>query len=219
MATLYTHAFVGLAGARLYADRPMPWAYWGLAAALPMIPDLDVFFTGTYRTALGHRGITHSLLFALALAMIAAAATFKIQRGTVPFLWPTMLRTVPATKIGTVPVSWWSLTALFFAIIASHGVLDAMTRGGENVPFFWPFGGRYGNWGPLRVSDIAFDWPDPRRSQAIRAELLWVWLPMSVVVGLVTWYRHTMHGKRPTESPDWLTAPQRTRRTRRRKAK
>ena len=51
MATLYTHAFVGLAGARLYADRPMPWAYWGLAAALPMIPDLDVFFTGTYRTA------------------------------------------------------------------------------------------------------------------------------------------------------------------------
>ena len=218
MATLYTHAFVGLAGARLYADRPMPWAYWGLAAALPMIPDLDVFFTGTYS---GARPPRHHAFAAVRSGVGHDCGRCDVQdpKGDSPILWPTMLRTVPATKIGTVPVSWWSLTALFFAIIASHGVLDAMTRGGENVPFFWPFGGRYGNWGPLRVSDIAFDWPDPRRSQAIRAELLWVWLPMSVVVGLVTWYRHTMHGKRPTESPDWLTAPQRTRRTRRRKAK
>ena len=119
------------------------------------------------------------MLFALTLAIIAASPTFHRFR-----------------------VRWWSLAALFFAITASHGVLDAMTRGGENVPFFWPYAARYGNWGPLRVSDIAFDLPDPRHSRAIRAELLWVWLPMSLVVGLVTLYRRRIHRKRPADSPE-----------------
>jgi hypothetical protein len=87
-------------------------------------------------------------------------------------------------------VNWWSLAALFCVIIASHGLLDALTKGGEDIPFFWPFGGRYGNWGLIPVSDIASDLPDPRYSRAIRGELLWVWLPMSLVAGMVMLYRH-----------------------------
>jgi hypothetical protein len=38
----YSHAVVGVGLARLYAVRPMPWAYWSLAVVLPIIPDLDV---------------------------------------------------------------------------------------------------------------------------------------------------------------------------------
>ncbi len=167
MATIYTHAVVGLGLGRLYAARPMPWAYWGLTALLPIVPDLDVFSEYAYGSSLGHRGISHSLLFALLLSVVVTAVTFRWFR----------------TK-------WWSLLILFFAIIASHGLLDAMTRGGENIPFFWPFGGRYGNWGPLIVSDIAFDLPDPTRSRAIRAELLWVWLPMAVAVAVAMLCRH-----------------------------
>ena len=145
----------------------MPWAYWGLVALLPIVPDLDVFSEYAYGSSLGHRGITHSRLFALLLSVVVAAVTARWFR-----------------------VKWWSLTILFFTIIASHGLLDAMTRGGENIPFFWPLGGRYGNWGPLPVSDIAFDLPDPRYSRAIRAELLWVWLPTLVTVGLTMLYRY-----------------------------
>jgi inner membrane protein len=167
MATIYSHAVVGVGLARLYAVRPMPCAYWGLAALLPIVPDLDVFSMYAYGSSLGHRGITHSLLFALLLSLVVTAVTAR---------W--------------FHVRWWSLAALFLVIVASHGVLDAMTRGGENIPFFWPFGGRYGNWGPLPVSDIAFDLPDPRYSRAIRAELLWVWLPMVVVVGLTMFWRY-----------------------------
>jgi inner membrane protein len=166
MATDYTHTVVGLGLAQVYATRPMPWAYWGLAALLPIIPDLDVFSTAAYGTPLGHRGITHSLVFALALGTLAAGVTFR---------WFC--------------VKWCSLAALFCAIIASHGLLDALTKGGEDIPFFWPFGGRYGNWGVIPVSDIALDLPDPRYSRAIRGELLWVWLPMSLVVGVVMVYR------------------------------
>jgi inner membrane protein len=166
MATLYTHAVVGVGLARLYAVRPMPWVFWGLAAVLPIAADLDVFSTATYGGPLGHRGITHSLLFALLLGMAVAGATCRYIR-----------------------VRWWSSALLFSAIIASHGLLDALTYGGEGIPLFWPVGGRYGNWGPVPLSDIAFDLPDPRYSRAVRAELLWVWLPMIVVVGLTMSYR------------------------------
>jgi inner membrane protein len=149
----------------------MPWTSWGLVIVLPMIPDLDVLSTANYGSPLGHRGITHSLVFAAVLSIVAAGATFRRFR-----------------------VGWWSLAALFFAIIASHGLLDALTKGGEGIPFFWPFGGRYGNWGPLPVSDIAFDLPDPRYSRAVSAELLWVWLPTLVVVGLMEVYRRLRRG-------------------------
>jgi inner membrane protein len=166
MATDYSHAVVGLGLARLYATKPMPWAYWGLAAILPIVPDFDAFSSAAYGTWLGHRGFTHSLVFALLLGMAAAGILFRYFR-----------------------VNWWSLSALIFAMIASHGLLDALTRGGESVPFFRPLGGRYGNWGLIPVSDIALELPDPRYSRAIRGELLWVWLPTGLLVGLVMAYR------------------------------
>ena len=82
-------------------------------------------------------------------------------------------------------VRWWLLSALFFVITASHGLLDALTWGGETIPFFWPLAGRYGNWGLIPVSDICFDFPNPWTSRAIRGELLRIWLPLIVSVLLV----------------------------------
>jgi inner membrane protein len=166
MATLYTHAAAGLGIARLATARPMPWPYWAAAAALPCIPDLDVFSTAAYGSAMGHRGITHSLLFALATGAVAAGLLHRRFR-----------------------MRWWQLTGLFFVIVASHGLLDAMTWGGEAIPFFWPLGGRYGNWGPIPVSDIAFELPDPRTSRSIGAELLWLWLPVVLMVVIAEAYR------------------------------
>jgi inner membrane protein len=176
MATLYTHAVAGLGIARLYTARPMPWAYWGLAVLLPIIPDLDVLSTYDYGTPLGHRGITHSLLFALVLGMVAAGATCRRLR-----------------------VRWWSLAFLFFLVIASHGLLDAMTTRSEGIPFFWPLAARYGNWGLIPVSDVGFELPDPRSSRALQSELLWIWLPTALLVGVVTVYRSL---RRPTSARD-----------------
>ncbi len=167
MATIATHAVVGLGLARLYTGRPMPWSYWGLAALLPILPDFDAFSTAAYGSALGHRGITHSLAFALVVGMLAASVTFRYFRA-----------------------NWWSLSGLFFAIIASHGLLDALTRGGMEIPFFWPLDSRCGNWGPIPASDLRLELADLWHSRALRGEFLWVWLPMGSVVGLVTVYRH-----------------------------
>lgn len=172
MTTLYTHAVAGLGLARWCADRHMPWSYWTLAAVLPLLPDLDVFSMAPYGSPLGHRGVTHSLLFALATGLIAASIVARPLRR-----------------------QWWMLAGLFFAVAATHGLLDALTRGGEGIPLFWPLGGRYGNWGPIPVSDIAFDWPDPRTSRAIRGELLWVWLPTMLLIVVTAAYRRVRRGR------------------------
>jgi len=177
MATIYTHAFVGLGLGRLYAVRPMPWAYWCLTALLPIVPDFDVFSTAAYGAPLGHRGITHSLVFALLLSVLAAGATCRYFR-----------------------TRWWSLAGLFFAAIASHALLDALTRGSMGIPFFWPLEVRHGNWGLIPVSDLSFELPDPRHSRALRAELLWVWLPTGVLVGLATAYRRLRRFKSASDT-------------------
>jgi inner membrane protein len=166
--TIYTHAVVGLGLGAVFTARRMPPLYWALACCLPIIPDLDAFsFAGYGSSILGHRGFTHSLGFALGVGLAAALVTYRYFR--MPF---------------------WALGALFFAITASHGVLDAFTRGGDGIPFFWPFSDhRFGGWGPVLVPDIGLEIPDPRTSRAVRGELLWVWLPTGVLVGLVTVYR------------------------------
>lgn len=167
MATLYTHAVVGLTLGKAFTPRKLPWLFWGLAILLPILPDADGFSPAVYGNTWGHRGFTHSLLFALFVAAIAAGATFRYFR-----------------------VNFWDLLGFFFVVTASHGILDALTNGGYGIPFFWPLSERrYGPVGPIQVSDIGFEWPDPRVSRSIRTELLWVWLPAGLVVGTIACYR------------------------------
>jgi inner membrane protein len=163
MATIYTHAVVGLGIAQVYVPGRMRWLYWTVAALVAVSPDFDVFSSATYGSILGHRGLTHTLIFSLWMGLLAASLTFRHVWG-----------------------SFWALTGIFFLATASHGLLDALTRGGGSIPFFWPLTDeQYGNWGPIPVSDLAFQLPDPRRSRALQSELLWVWLPTGVfVVGM-----------------------------------
>ena len=145
----------------------MRWLYWVLAAFLAIFPDVDTFSSAAYDAILGHRGSTHALVFSLWLALLAASLTFRPFRANL-----------------------WALSGIFFLALASHGLLDALTRGGMPIPFFWPITDqRYGNWGPIPVSDLAFEIPDPRQSRSLRSELLWVWLPTGVFVSLLTLFR------------------------------
>jgi inner membrane protein len=167
MATIYTHAFVGLGIGKVFATRRLPAWFWLLACFLPIVPDFDAFSSAAYGSLWGHRGFTHSLCFALGLSLLAAALAYRL-----------------------LPVKFWPLWVLFFLMVASHGILDALTDGGFGIPFFWPFSNhRYGPCGPIHVQDIGFEIPDPRVSRSVRTELLYVWLPTTVLVGLVLIYR------------------------------
>jgi inner membrane protein len=167
MATLYTHTIVGLGLAEVCTRRRMPLLFWVMAGLLPVVPDFDSFSSQPYPSTLGHRGFTHSLLFALVIGLIAAGITYRYFR-----------------------VSFWPLAGLFVLITASHGILDALTNGGVGIPLFWPFDAhRFGPYGPIHVADIGMEFPDPRTSRAIRSELLYVWTPTLAVVAVVVGYR------------------------------
>jgi inner membrane protein len=166
MPTVITHAVVGFGlTALLPAPEKPPWL-WGVAAALAALPDLDVvgFFLGVpYGSFFGHRGFFHSLFFALLLGLAVALAAYR-----------------------PLNLSWWLAWLFFYAVIASHGILDTFTNGGLGIALLSPFDvTRYFcPWQPIQVSPIgglsAIGRWGPR---VFGSEVLWVWLPLGVVVG------------------------------------
>jgi len=177
MPTIYTHAVVGLGSGAAVYPRHTSWLFCSLTGFLPIIPDFDVFSSAAYGTTFGHRGFTHSFVFALAIGALAASATFNYFR-----------------------VRFWVLALFFFAVTASHGILDAFTTGGYGILWLWPFSDtRFGPWGPIKVADIGFEWPNPWVSRSVRSELLWVWLPTALIVGAITGWR-IARKSRPTNT-------------------
>jgi len=179
MASLVSHAVAALAmGAALHEPR-VSKRVWLAGAVASTVPDLDVLgfrFGIPYGDFFGHRGFTHSLLFAAMLATIAAAALRKGANLGAGALW----------------------TYLFLAA-ASHGVLDAMTDGGLGVAFFSPFGnGRYFlPWRPIVVSPIGITrFFTPRGLAVLGSELLVVWLPALVFAGSALFLRRRWRSKR-----------------------
>ncbi len=168
MATALTHGFVAAAFGKAAFPEKMPARFWVLALACALLPDVDVigFWMGVrYGGPFGHRGFSHSLLFALIVAVLVTLAAFREERAF--------------------SKRWWGFILFFFAVGASHGVLDAMTDGGYGVAFFAPFDRtRYFlPWRPLHVSPIGIrGFLSPRGLSITLSELLYIWLPLSIVV-------------------------------------
>src|SRR5262245_12510613 len=125
--SVFSHA---VAGSTLVACGIRPrWGLVALGGALAVLPDLDVVglrFGWGLDHPLGHRGLSHSLIAAAALATIATAGIR---------LW-TRRRVASARE--PAPAAW-RIWLLLFAATASHGVLDALTNGGRGVAFLAPF--------------------------------------------------------------------------------
>lgn len=173
--TLPTHALVGLGLAEVFeavAGQPPCPLFWGLSAGLAMLPDLDTlaFPLGIpYGHRFGHRGMFHSLAFALLAGLCAALAT----RG--PLGGP-----------------WWVLLGYYFAVTASHGVLDAFTNGGLGIALLGPFDDtRYFFWWqPIQVAPLGRAFFSRWGLRVLVSEAVWVWAPLAVLVGAAVGLRH-----------------------------
>jgi inner membrane protein len=149
----------------------MPKRVWVMGVFCSVLPDLDVIgfrFGIRYGDFWGHRGFTHSLLFA---ALLASAALFIGFRQVAPGL-------------GQVP-----LWMYFFLAAASHGLLDAMTNGGLGVAFFAPFDNHryFLPWTPIQVSPIGVGRFFTDRGLAVlQSEVLWIWMP-AALLALSVW--------------------------------
>ena len=169
MPTVLTHAFVALAAGKACFHRPMPLRFWFLAAGCSAAPDLDIglhSFGVEYADLWGHRGMTHSVLFALVLSVVLVSCAFRRQA-------PILTR------------FWWALVAFFFAITASHGLLDAFTDGGLGIAFFAPFSETryFMPWRPLLVSHFGVGSLFTEYGmRVLLAEVVWVWLPVAALV-------------------------------------
>jgi len=164
MASAFSHAIVALAIGKAVQNKDLCWRELLLVALCSVLPDLDVmgFYVDIqYGDLWGHRGMTHSVLFAALLA------------GSLVVLW---YRSKPA-------VAMMGLFLYFFLCTASHGVLDAMTNGGLGVAFFSPFDTtRY--FFPVRpvlVSPIGVsEFFSAYGVRVLASEAIWIWLPSSV---------------------------------------
>ncbi len=137
-------------------------------------PDLDVLLRllpgSTYAALGGHRGITHSLFFAVLAG--AAVAIVAFRRSELPLLR-----------------AWMGLAAA----VASHDVLDMLTSYGGGVTLFAPFSWRVVTlpWHPLDPDTAAYAastaWG--QLGLAVGNEVLWVWLPALAIVAAVRAFR------------------------------
>src|SRR5262245_43783829 len=142
MPSAFTHALAAAAlGSLMIPGRRGLIAFGAVCAAAP---DLDVIgfrFGIAYGDLLGHRGLSHSLPFALVAAAVLSLLVPKAAAQ-------------PATRA---PLSRARAGAFLFCAIASHGVLDAFTNGGRGVAFFAPFSAEryFFPWRPIEVSPIS----------------------------------------------------------------
>ncbi len=159
MPSIITHTAVPLALGLGLGSTLIPRRLLVAGVAAAMVPDLDVIgfkFGIAYADSMGHRGITHSLLFALVLGVLA-------------FLLAKRLNARPLVAGIFVSVS-----------CASHGLLDMCTNGGLGIAFFWPFSHEryFLPWHFIEVSPLTLDRVFSARGvQVLHSELRGVWLP------------------------------------------
>lgn len=166
MPSVVSHSVVALLSAKIATGEERPQHFWLWAVVCSILPDADVvafLFDIRYGEVFGHRGFSHSLSFALILAVLVVRFAFA--------------------NVVRFSRSWWALVSFFFLITASHGILDAMTDGGLGVAFFAPFdSSRYFlPWRPIRVSPISIaPFFSERGLGVLRSEALWIWIPLFV---------------------------------------
>ena len=169
MPTIVTHGFVVAVLAKGLAAGRVPARFWFLSVLCAILPDVDVlgFPLGIrYQDMLGHRGLSHSLVFAIFLSLLVTFLAFpRVRRKWTRF----------------------RLFSCFFAITASHGVLDAMTDGGLGVAFFAPFDDTryFFAFRPIKVSPIGLAFFSARGLDVAWSEFLWVCIPSSIIAGAI----------------------------------
>ncbi len=173
MPTILSHPAVPLAlhvglGQRVVSSRLL-----AVSVVCSILPDLDVlaFQMGIpYSSYLGHRGFTHSIFFALVIAVICTA--FYQQLHT----------------------SSRAAFSVSFLSGVSHGFLDAFTNGGLGVAFLWPISDQRFFF-PVQVIEVSpiglsrflssYAW------HVLYSEIIWIWLPCAIVGSLAYAFRTT----------------------------
>lgn len=157
MASL-AHVYVGLVAARLAAPagaKLPPRETCIVFGALGLLPDADVVGMALgvpYASPFGHRGFTHSVVFALGASLVAWAITRS-----------------------------WRRALLVLLAVGSHGPLDTLTDGGLGAALLWPFSPHrfFAPWRPIPVAPLGRGFFSTDGLACVFFETLWfapLWL-------------------------------------------
>ena len=176
MPTIFTHSIFALGASKLAiqeADKRLLIT----ASLLASLPDGDALFMPwiAYGDVFGHRGFTHSLLFALGVGLLVALLFVKMgwQAGRKFLL----------------------LIVLFALATASHGFFDALTTGGLGVAFFAPFDNTryFFPFRPIPVAPLsAAGLFTARGFNLLLWEFLLIWM---FAIGAIIWHRRNIRRK------------------------
>ena len=166
MASIFTHPIVALAFS--------PWVnvlnkrkVTISGIILSIFPDIDViaFKLGIpYEHLFGHRGITHSIAFAIVLSGGVAWYFSRSSQKETHLIW-----------------------LYLFICMVSHGMLDALTNGGLGIAFFAPFSNEryFFPMQPINVSSLRIgDFFSEHGLFVMKSEILFIWIPFSFVWGI-----------------------------------
>ncbi len=129
------------------------------SSLLTLLPDADVIafkFGIPYESQWGHRGFTHSIVFALAIGLLSMAWSKKFEASRKTVFLMSFLSTL------------------------SHVFFDALTNGGLGVAVLWPFAQTryFFPYHPVEVSPIGvLGFVSFRGVVVVLSEILWIWLP------------------------------------------
>ena len=162
MTTLITHPLPVLAIGLALGTRVIPPRLLIAGMIAACLPDADVLafkFGVAYADSFGHRGASHSLLFAGLLGVLG----FLIA---------------PLLNSGRLKAGLWLALAC-----ASHSVLDALTNGGLGVAWLWPWSEQrfFLPWRPIAVSPFINGFFSERGLAVLASEARWVWIPCAVI--------------------------------------
>ena len=157
-----------------------------------ILPDIDVVgfaFGVSYGSPFGHRGFTHSPVFAMALALLGAVVARALRADAKTTFW------------------------YLFVVTASHGVLDSFTTGGLGIAFLWPWtDDRF--FAPLQViavSPIGISrFLSDRGLHVLFSELKWVWFPCALLAILLALGRHVIARARTVDTENNSSTERRT---------
>ncbi|HKC93354.1 MAG TPA: metal-dependent hydrolase [Nitrospira sp.] len=185
MASAFSHAIVALTIGKACQNHLINWRALLLGVACSILPDVDVIgfrYGIQYGDVWGHRGLTHSLLFAVLLSAVLAVAWYR--------------KRPKAAMAG--------MCVYLFLCTASHGVLDAMTSGGFGVAFFSPFDTTryFFSFRPIAVSPISIDrFFSEDGLHILFSEAKWIWLPSCAVFLVLRTIQRSWSGTHVAQRP------------------
>lgn len=166
MASIFGHALTAFAIGKPMVKKLLNLKLVLLGIICSIFPDADVLgfqFGIPYKSFWGHRGFTHSFVFAIILAILLVFTFYKTKRSK--------------DKI--------SIAFYLFICTASHGILDALTNGGKGVALLAPFdNSRYFfPFRPIKVSPIGMtnffsEWG----FKVVLSELIWIGIPSIFII-------------------------------------